>query len=110
MCDNHLSRVRIEKAYLGQRFLARDQSFIDGIGADGGGDVATVATHIDQGLLDAHLAKGEVDINAGLRTFADDRGLAGQGGGTSQPIDLAAIAVWTAKGAESWVPALVCRP
>src|SRR5207245_10720453 len=98
---NHLCGIRSEKAHLVQWLLARDQSFIDGIGADGGGDVATVATHVDQGLLDAHLPKGKVDINTGLRASADDRGLAGQGGGTSQPINLAAIAVWTAKGGQN---------
>src|SRR5207302_10706184 len=100
MCDNHLLGVRTEKAYPGQRLLASDQSFIDGIRADRGGDVTTVAAHIDQGLLDAHLAKGEVDINTGLRTFADDRSLTGQGGGAAQPINLATIAVWTAKGGQ----------
>ncbi len=101
MCDNHLLGIRIEKAHLGHRLLAGDQSFIDGIRTDGGGDVATVATHIDQGLLDAHLPKSEVDINAWLRASADDRCLTGQGGGTSQPINLATILVWTAKGCQN---------
>src|SRR2546425_2955779 len=98
MRNRHLLGVRVEKAYLGVWLLAGNQSFIDGIGADGRGDVATVAPHIDQGLLDAHLTKGKGDIDPWLGASADDRGLTGQGGSTSQPIDLAAIGVRTAKG------------
>jgi hypothetical protein len=98
MGDRHLLGVSIEKAHLGHRFLACDESFINGIRTDGRGDIATVASHIDQGLLDADLAKGKVNINAWLRASADDRGLAGQGGSTSQAINLPAIAIWTAKG------------
>src|SRR2546421_753631 len=100
MRNRHLLGVRVEKAYLGVWLLAGNQSFIDGIGADGRGDVTTIAPHIDQGLLDAYLAKGKVDINARLGASADDCCLAGQGGGTSQPINLTAIGVRTAKGCQ----------
>src|SRR5260370_34808952 len=97
MRNDSLRGFRVDKALLVHRILAGDQSFIDGIRADGRGDVAAVTPHIDQGLLDAHLAKGKVDINTRLGASADDRCLTGQGGGTSQTINLTAIGVRTAK-------------
>src|SRR5690625_5785478 len=72
------------------------QPRMNGKGARGSGQVATVATPIDERLVDGNLAIEVVHIVIRLAAFRQDHALAGTGSGTAHTVGMRRVGIGAA--------------
>ncbi|MNH14670.1 hypothetical protein D3C79_742670 [compost metagenome] len=75
------------------------QPGVDGEGAGGGGEVAAVATPVDEGLVDGNLAVEVVHVVIGLLAFGEDHALGGGGGGAPHAVHVGRVGIRAADDA-----------
>ena len=103
--DDLLLGVGIENMHLCHRLDGLNQPLVDGVGTDGGGNVATVHGLSDNGGHHVNLTEIIIDINAGTIALFYNRHLTGRGVRAAHTVDLTAVR--RTKGAEDDLIALL---